>query len=292
MDRYDDDELAAFLRSRRTAASAQRAGLPGRVLSRADLAARACISLPYLTRLEQGRSRHPSAQVVDSLGRALGLDQHEHNHLRRSAGLAPSGCAPAPDALGRGIREAVRAVAAPAFVLNSRHDVLAANEAARDLHAGYQPGTNLLRFLFLDPRAPGRLRDWESVACFAVGRFRCETIAQRHDPRVRALVHDLRRRSLEFRELWDRHETCPGSHLRLSVDHPRVGHLALHRSAFAVEETPGCTLTILSPEAEGDAAALDELARSRNTASTGPRAGRIVAAPGPVHHRPPARAQS
>ena len=40
-------------------------------------------------RLEQGRSRTPSAQVVQSLARALQLDRTETDLFHRAAGLAP-----------------------------------------------------------------------------------------------------------------------------------------------------------------------------------------------------------
>ncbi len=36
----------------------------------------------YYTRLEQGRERHPSAQVLDALSRALLLDVDAPDHLR------------------------------------------------------------------------------------------------------------------------------------------------------------------------------------------------------------------
>jgi DNA-binding XRE family transcriptional regulator len=42
-------------------------------LRREELAGLAGISADYLTRLEQGRATSPSAQVVESLGRALRL---------------------------------------------------------------------------------------------------------------------------------------------------------------------------------------------------------------------------
>lgn len=50
-------------------------------LRREELAGLAGISADYLTRLEQGRSTTPSAQVVEALARALRLSDAERDLL-------------------------------------------------------------------------------------------------------------------------------------------------------------------------------------------------------------------
>src|SRR6201995_3200718 len=52
-------------------------------LRREELAGLAGISADYLTRLEQGRATAPSAQVVESLARALRLSGSERDQLYR-----------------------------------------------------------------------------------------------------------------------------------------------------------------------------------------------------------------
>ncbi|XVS66553.1 helix-turn-helix domain-containing protein [Actinosynnema sp. CA-299493] len=52
-------------------------------LRRAEPASLAGVSVEYLTRLERGRDRHPSAQVVGALADALRLSSHERVHLHR-----------------------------------------------------------------------------------------------------------------------------------------------------------------------------------------------------------------
>ena len=72
--------LGEYLRARGEQVGPEDVGLtPGarrRVsgLRREELAMLAGISADYYLRLEQGRDKHPSAQVVDSLARALRLD--------------------------------------------------------------------------------------------------------------------------------------------------------------------------------------------------------------------------
>jgi transcriptional regulator with XRE-family HTH domain len=60
-------------------------------LRREELAALAGISVNYLTRLEQGQSISPSAQVVEALTRALRVSDAERDLLFRLAGHAAPG---------------------------------------------------------------------------------------------------------------------------------------------------------------------------------------------------------
>ncbi len=87
-----DIELGAFLRTRREAITPAEVGLPKSArrrtpgLRRAELATLAGVSVEYLTRLEQGRDRHPSAQVLVALADALRLSPDEGILPRRQGG--------------------------------------------------------------------------------------------------------------------------------------------------------------------------------------------------------------
>src|ERR1700761_8527728 len=84
--------LGDYLRARRQQVHPEDVGLvPGarrRVagLRREELAMLAGISAEYYLRLEVGRDKHPSAQVVEALGRALRLDVAATEYLHRLAG--------------------------------------------------------------------------------------------------------------------------------------------------------------------------------------------------------------
>src|SRR6476619_4932814 len=77
------DEFAAVLRAWRDRLTPQEAGLPpgaGRRapgLRREELATLAGVSVEYLVRLEQGRARHPSPQLLGALARDLRLTADE-----------------------------------------------------------------------------------------------------------------------------------------------------------------------------------------------------------------------
>src|SRR5713101_4079816 len=90
-------EIRDFLTSRRARITPEQAGLPAyggsrRVagLRREEVAVLAGVSIDYYTRLEQGRERKPSAQVLDAIGRALKLSADARGHVFRLAGLNPS----------------------------------------------------------------------------------------------------------------------------------------------------------------------------------------------------------
>src|SRR5947209_5309893 len=83
----DDNQLGLFLRSRRDRIDAASAGVVGNTrrrvkgLRREELALLAGLSPSYYTRIEQGRDRHPSREVVAALARALRLDDTERAYL-------------------------------------------------------------------------------------------------------------------------------------------------------------------------------------------------------------------
>src|SRR5690606_9575069 len=79
--------LGDFLRGRRARVTPREAGVPvvgvRRVpgLRREEVAMLAGMSVDYYVRLEQGRERHPSAQVLDALSQVLQLDDDARLHL-------------------------------------------------------------------------------------------------------------------------------------------------------------------------------------------------------------------
>lgn len=87
--------LGAMIRTWRHRLPPSAAALPvGRArravgLRREELAELAGVSVDYVVRLEQGRARTPSAQVVGSIARALQLSSAERDHLYRLAHLVP-----------------------------------------------------------------------------------------------------------------------------------------------------------------------------------------------------------
>jgi transcriptional regulator with XRE-family HTH domain len=86
-----ENALGGFLRARRAQLRPEATGLPtsGRRrvpgLRREEVATLAGVSTDYYMRLEQGRERHPSQQVLEAVARALRLDDEAVAHLYRVA---------------------------------------------------------------------------------------------------------------------------------------------------------------------------------------------------------------
>ncbi|ALO91758.1 MULTISPECIES: helix-turn-helix domain-containing protein [Streptomyces] len=250
--------LGEFLRARRALVRPEDVGLPGgglrRVpgLRREEVAMLAGISSDYYLRLEQGRDRNPSVQVLEAIARVLRLDVDATAHL---VGLAQE--RPAP-----GVRPGRRAQQVPASLLqlidgwprnpaylqNRYTDCLAANALATALTPNYAPGVNLLRAVFLDPAERALRRDWTDLTAEGVAALRSEAGTDPDDPRLRDLVGELSLRSERFRTLWARHEVRPRRGRVSHLSHPQVGDLDLHSNKLSVDGADGLTLVVFHAE--------------------------------------------
>lgn len=267
--------LADFLRARRKRVLPQEIGLPivGRRrvegLRREELATLAGISVDYYVRLEQGRDRHPSAQVVDALARALRLDPPSTLHLHRLAQpIGARAAAPESGVVGEGLRHLLDTLEVPAFVQDRFMTVLAANDLAVALSPRNAVGKNLLREAFLDPAERELYPAWDQVVAEATAGVRAAVGASVDDPRLTSLVADLSDRSALFRQLWDRHDVRPKIAGRRTLRHPLVGTLELFHEKLAVPGTQG-QLLVVHHAAPGtpSQAALQQLAdRTRGAA--------------------------
>lgn len=269
-----DNELAAFLRSRREAITPADVGLPtgprrrAPGLRRAELATLAGISVEYLTRLEQGRDRNPSSQVLGALADALCLRVPDRILLRRLAkesGDDKMLCsADAPPA--RTVRPTVRALLdrlepTPAVLLNWLGDIVAHTSGyeryARPLGLLDGDPPNVMRYLFTDERARTVYPGWERLADEQVAHLRHE--APLHDPQVAALADELTVTAGARFTL--RLKGVPAMPLRNGtelVEHPDAGRLRLSYETLALPDD-GQRLMVHLPADEATATALDHL---------------------------------
>jgi len=232
-------------------------------LRREEVAMLAGISVDYYLRLERGRDRNPSSQVLDAIARVLDLDAAHAAHAHALAAPERShpptelGSAPPPGVLGL-----LHALAVPAFVENRRFDVVAANTAARALSPRLSAGRNRLRDLLLDDEEQGLVPSWrEAVACL-VASLR-QAMGEDRDPVLVDLIVELAAASARFRKLWARHEVQGQYGSVLVLDHPVVGELALHRERLEIAGAGGAMLvTLHAIEGSPDADKLARLLRS------------------------------
>lgn len=265
-----ENVLGQFLRARRERVRPEDVGLQAtgrrRVagLRREELAALAGISIDYYVRLERGRDRHPSSVVVGALARVLQLDAAGTAHLHELA--QPAAFDAAPKRQAEEVRPAVARLIdtwtdQPAFVLGRHLQVLRANALAETLNPGFTGGTNLVRYVFLDPRARERYADWRSIAIDAVATLRGAAGPDLDDPALTELVGELSLKSDEFRRMWARHDVQEKTTGRKRYLHPHVGLLTLDFESFAVSGSPGQVLIVYSaPPGSDDERALKLLA--------------------------------
>ncbi|MFI7522936.1 helix-turn-helix transcriptional regulator [Micromonospora globbae] len=219
------------------------AGGPRRAagLRREELALLAGISVDYLTRLEQGRASHPSAQVVAALARALRLSGAERAHLHRLAGLAPPGPHTMPTEITASVQRLLdRLAGTPVAVYDASWTLLVANPPYAALMgdpSGRRAEENngvWRQFLGADSRTRLTPEERLGLQTALVGDLRSAVARYPDDPRLRRLVTELRARSDRFAELWDsgvvgRHESA-----RKTIDHPHVGTLTLDCDVLTV----------------------------------------------------------
>jgi transcriptional regulator with XRE-family HTH domain len=248
------NRLGEFLRAHREGAHPshdqwleRRRRTPG--LRREEVATRAAISTDYYTRLEQGRERHPSAQVLDALAAALELSTAETNYLH---GLVTPPATPRTNLTGAEsvpnefLLLVMRSWAlGPAYIVNHRSDVLAKNQLAQEIFEYFEISDNILRMLFLDPGAQERWADWDAFARFFVGRVR-RTIGPviDDDPVTMALIADVSAKSRAFALLWDSHEIDVHDHKEKTIRHEDLGEIRLDFELLTSMDTPNQFLVL------------------------------------------------
>ncbi|MFF5992755.1 helix-turn-helix domain-containing protein [Prauserella flavalba] len=273
-----DNELGTFLRARREAVTPEQVGLPGGPrrrtpgLRRSELATLAGVSVEYLTRLEQGRDRHPSAQVLGAIADALRMSLTDRQLLAHTA-KSLSGAALCPASLppARTVRPTVRALLdrlepAPALLLNRLSDVLAYTPAYERLA---QPtglldaeAPNLVRFLFTDARAHTVFADWERVADEHVASLKLRPPGD--DPHLAALLDELTvTAGSPFADRLRRPPSLVPDTGELRLAHPEVGGLRLAYETLALPADDDQRLLVYLPADEATGIALDQLTGRR-----------------------------
>jgi transcriptional regulator with XRE-family HTH domain len=248
----EENMLGDYLRARRELIQPESVGLPvtgvRRVagLRREEVAMLAGISSDYYLRLEQGRDRNPSLQVLEALARVLGLDQVATGYLISLAAPRPRHRPRRPrrETVPAGIRQLLGVLGLPAFVEGRYFDVLAANDLARALSPNLQSGQNRLRAVFLDPAEQALYPDWDQATAGLVAGFRESVGTDADDPRFVQLVGELSLSSERFRRLWARHDVQSREGMPTRIHHPQVGDLTLSREKLSIGGAAGQLLVI------------------------------------------------
>jgi len=209
-------EFGAFLSSRRARLQPQQFGLPEGPrrtpgLRREEVAVLAGVSVSWYTWLEQGRDIQPSPEALQRIAKVFKLNRVEAAHLFALSSLEPPAIATG-GAVSAGLELLVRAIdPIPAYVRNSRLDILAWNDAVAGLFIDYgmlaPHERNTLRLLFLYLPYRSRILDWEQMArgmlcTFRANRAQAQAQGQDQTAPFDSLVEELSAQSPEFRDWW------------------------------------------------------------------------------------------
>lgn len=251
-------ELAAFLRSRRERITPEQVGLPrGRRrrtpgLRREEVAQLAAVGVTWYTWLEQARDIHVSAQVLDSIARALLLDRSEREHLFALSGAVD----PSPGSQCTSLTPALRLMLEqlepfPACVLNARLDILAYNRTYGrllcDLDAVPPEDRNFLWLSLTHEEWRASMTDRDETIRGMVAKFRASMAEHLAEPTWKALLKRCQDASPKFREVWARHEVLrPGNRVKV-FRQAEVGTLRLGTTSLWTGPESGPKLVAYTP---------------------------------------------
>lgn len=209
------------------------------------------VSADYYLRLERGRDRNPSVQVLESIARVLQLDdEHLAYLLTLVAGASRKRRRrPRKETVPSGALKLLDSLAQPAFIEGRYFDILASNSLARALSPGLAEGGNQLRDLFLNPAEQALHPDWENLTECFVASLRQAVGTDIDDPRFIELTGELSLASARFRQLWGRHEVRGQSGTPIRIRHPQVGDLILNRERLSIGGAEGLMLVVYHPDA-------------------------------------------
>jgi transcriptional regulator with XRE-family HTH domain len=257
--------LAQFLRNRREQLQPADVGLPtgGRRrvagLRREEVAALAGVSVDYYLRIEQGRERNPSDQVLDGIARALKLDEDGATYMRnlvrrpRSANRCPA------KELDPTIHSLIGSwPRTPVHIQDCSLNVVAANPIASALFPQIALGDNPLLSVFLDPDAPKFYRNWDKLTVWAVCWLRAHAV-HHPDPGLTSVIEELLLRSERFRLLWSRHDVTHDGSGKMKLLHPEVGPMTLQFQHLTIERSGHVLVAFWAQPGSSSERALQEL---------------------------------
>ena len=258
-----ESALAAYLKDGRAKLdptafgfSSARRRTPG--LRREEVAERANISPTWYTCLEQGRGGPPSADALNRLAAALVLTDVEREHLfLLGLGHLPEARYSNEHGVPPRLQRVLDALEpSPALIRTATWDVVAWNRAVGLVltdYAAMPPGRrNILRTMFLDPRARATAYDWKSVARLLLGVFRADVARAGASEEVENFIGELCVSSPEFKAMWCENEVRSLDKGVRRLRHPILGSFTFELSAFAIDGRPDLSMLVYNPVKSSD----------------------------------------
>lgn len=248
-------ELADFLKSLRERCKPSAFGFPEGQrrrtagLRREEVAQLAGISPTWYTWIEQGRKVQMSTDVLDRLAIALKMERSQRVYLFELAGKRDPFISGNQHGIDPEIlQKLVTTVTGPAYVLGRHWDVLAWNTAAKLLFhdwLGVESNPNLMRYVFLNPRAKEIVCDWENRARRLVAEFRADCSAHLEDIDLSRLIQELTQNSVEFARYWKQHDVLERQGGSREFNHPEKGLLTFQQMTLQLVDQEQLKLVVL-----------------------------------------------
>jgi hypothetical protein len=154
------------------------------------------------------------------------------------------------------LQRVVDSIDVPAYVQNSRLDLITANRigwklfphAERHSARSSSAPFNLMRFQVLDPSAQDFYLDWELAVRSGTALLREAAGRDRADESLFTLIGELSAKSQFFRTLWASHDVLRHRRGRKRFHHPLVGDLSFESQSFTVDEADGHNLVVYTVE--------------------------------------------
>ncbi|MDO9005619.1 MAG: helix-turn-helix transcriptional regulator [Aquabacterium sp.] len=250
------NQLGEFLRAKRDQLRPEDVGLPPGFrrrapgLRREEVATLCHISPTWYTWIEQGRTQAVSTETLSAIATGLHLSNAERAYLFELAARADPEHPSAEHSAPHQLAELVKVIRTPAYILDRHWDAIAWNRPATLLFEDWLKGRgtrNLLRYVFLHPRAPSFIVDWPERAQRLVAEYRSDTAAWRDDPVRQALVDELRSASRAFDVAWRSQKVLSREGGRRAFEQARSGRREYEQFTLRVAQHPDLKLTVLVP---------------------------------------------
>jgi transcriptional regulator with XRE-family HTH domain len=257
-DRARRAELASFLKARRARLRPEDVGLPPGPrrrtpgLRREEVALLAGVGISWYTWLEQGRPINASWQVLDAVARTLQLNGTERWHLYRLAEAMPLRSLAKTTDEPEAVCDVLRSLdPLPATLINARFDIVMSNDASEEMfwewHSLPCVHKNLLWCTVTEPRAREMLLNYDEEIPYMVARLRAAYAQHIGDPEWDEDIRRLAGLSLEFAELWARHEVAAPTARTLRFKHPVAGPMTFTRTELDVSTMADLRIAVYSP---------------------------------------------
>lgn len=257
-------ELAGLLRAWRNRLSPAAVGLPTGTrrtngLRREELAMMAGLSVDYVVRLEQGRSEHPSEQVISALARVLQLSELERDQLFVAAGLPAPLPTAVPTLIPASVQRLLMRLSDAAIGVYSAHwTLLTANDAWTSLLGSAPRNFNLIvaQFTGTAPSvitSPGHTERFERAL---VSDLRVALLRYPDDSTVQAVKEQLRDNE-RFNRIWDEATLTYHHSDAKTFTHPLVGPITVDCDILTVTGTDLRIVTYTAAPDTEDASRFD-----------------------------------